>query len=223
MERRYRTNQLKKDQILKKLWNYRELCLKHVYSEPDSDIHQMVMNHIIPKIIDEHDITTCESILDVGCGQGYGMEKFTELGCENISGITLSKEDAKVARKRGFKVKEDDMTFQSSSNEEHDFMFVRHCLEHSPYPLLTLLEFYRVLQPGGKIYIEMPSPRCTRPLEEYDNHYAIMGPRQWVALFKRAGFNVMDIGEMAFDINEKESQTDLGKEIYEWYILEKSV
>jgi len=222
MERRHRSNKLKKEQILKKLWNYRELCLTHVYSEPDSDIHMMVMDHIIPKIVEEYNITNCKNIVDIGCGQGYGMEKFTELGCKNVSGITLSKEDANASRKRGFKVKEDDMTFLSAKDNKYDFMFVRHCLEHSPYPLLTLLEFYRVLQPGGKIYIEMPSPRCTRPLEEYDNHYAIMGPRQWVALFKRAGFKVIDIAEMSFDINDKESQTDLGKEIYEWYILEKS-
>lgn len=214
---------MNKDQILDKLWNYRELCLKHVYSEPDSDIHQMVMNHMIPKIVEEYNVDMCESILDVGCGQGYGMEKFVELGCENISGITLSKEDSKAARKRGFNVKEDDMTFQSSNDEEHDFMFVRHCLEHSPYPLLTLLEFYRVLQPGGRIYIEMPSPRCTRALEEYDNHYAIMGPRQWSALIKRAGFNILDIGEMKFNISSKDSDESLGEEIYEWYIVEKSV
>lgn len=223
MERRHRTNKLKKEQILKKLWNYRELCLTHVYSEPDSDIHMMVMDHIIPKIVEEYNITNCKNIVDIGCGQGYGMEKFTELGCKNVSGITLSKEDANASRKRGFKVKEDDMTFLSAKDNKYDFMFVRHCLEHSPYPLLTLLEFYRVLQPGGKIYIEMPSPRCTRPLEEYDNHYAIMGPQQWVALFKRAEFNVIDIGELTFDINDKESNEDLGKEIYEWYIIKKSV
>lgn len=214
---------MNKEQILNKLWNYRELCLKHVYSEPDSDIHQMVMNHMIPKIVEEYNLDSCESMVDVGCGQGYGMEKFSELGCENISGITLSKEDAKAARKRGFAVKEDDMTFQTADDDEYDFMFVRHCLEHSPYPLLTLLEFYRVLQPGGRIYIEMPSPRCTRQLEEYDNHYAIMGPRQWSALIKRAGFKILDIGELNFSISSKDSNEELGDEIYEWYMIEKSV
>lgn len=214
---------MNKDQILDKLWKYRELCLKHVYSEPDSDIHQMVMNHMIPKIVEEYNLADCENMVDIGCGQGYGMEKFVELGCENISGITLSKEDAKAARKRGFEVAEDDMTFQTADNETYDFMFIRHCLEHSPYPLLTLLEFYRVAQPGCRMYIEMPSPRCARALEEYDNHYAIMGVKQWSALIKRAGFNIMDIGELNFNISTKDTDENLGEEIYEWYMIEKSV
>jgi len=214
---------MNKDQILDKLWKYRELCLKHVYSEPDSDIHQMVMNHMIPKIVDEYNLNLCENIVDIGCGQGYGMEKFSELGCENISGITLSKEDAKAARARGFEVREDDMSFQSASNETYDFMFIRHCLEHSPYPLLTLLEFYRVAQHGCKLYIEMPSPQCARLLEEYDNHYAIMGTRQWSALIKRAGFNILDIGELKFSISTKDDNQELGEEVYEWYMIEKSV
>ena len=149
------------------------------------------------------------------------MLKFAELGCTNISGLTLSKEDADAARDRGFEVAEEDMSFQSADDNTYDMLFARHSLEHSPYPLLTLLEFYRVLKPGGLAYIEMPSPQCSRLLEEYDNHYAIMGPRQWTCLMKRAGFERLDIGELKFSISNKETGDELGEEVYEWYMLEK--
>lgn len=212
---------MKKKDILDRIWKYRELCLTHVYSEPDTSLHQNVMDHMIPKIVDEYNLDDSKKIVDIGCGQGYGMLKFSELGCTNISGVTLSKEDADAARDRGFEVAEEDMSFQSADDDTYDMLFARHSLEHSPYPLLTLLEFYRVLKPGGLAYIEMPSPQCSRLLEDYDNHYAIMGPRQWTCLMKRAGFKNLDIGELKFGISNKETGDELGEEVYEWYMLEK--
>ena len=214
---------MKKKNILEKIWAYRELCMSHVYSEPDTQLHQNVMNHMIPKFVEEYNLNDSTRILDVGCGQGYGMQKFAELGCTNISGVTLSKEDADAARERGFEVDEEDMSFQSAKDSTYDVLFARHSLEHSPYPLLTLLEFHRILKPGGIAYIEMPSPECTRALEEYSNHYAIMGHRQWRALMLRAGFNTLDIGELKFSITNNQTGDDIGEEVYEWYVLEKSL
>jgi ubiquinone/menaquinone biosynthesis C-methylase UbiE len=182
----------------------------------------MVMDHMIPKFVSEYSLDSNKKILDIGCGQGYGMVKFAEIGCTDVSGLTLSKEDAAAARSRGFSVIEEDMSFQSATDETYDVLFARHSLEHSPYPLLTLLEFYRILKPGGIVYIEMPSPQCTRDLESYDNHYAIMGPRQWRALMTRAGFTAADIGELRFGINNKTTGETIGEEVYEWYVLTKS-
>ena len=212
---------MKKKEILDRIWAYRELCLTHVYSEPDTKIHQNVMDHVIPKFINEHVTSSDVKILDIGCGRGYGMLKFQEQGCKNVSGLTLSKEDADHARERGFEVVEEDMSFQTADDNTYDVLFARHSLEHSPYPLLTLLEFYRVLKPGGIIYVEMPSPKCTRELEAFDNHYAIMGIRQWSALMTRAGFNSRDVGELKFNIHSSETGEEMGEEVYEWYVLEK--
>ena len=213
---------MKKKQILDRIWAYRELCLTHVYSEPDTGMHMMVMDHMIPKFVSEHKLDNLDKILDIGCGRGYGMQKFAELGCKDITGLTLSKEDAVAARERGFTVIEEDMSFQSAEDATYDVLFARHSLEHSPYTLLTLLEFHRVLKTGGLAYIEMPNPQCTRDLESYDNHYAIMGPKQWRALMIRAGFNPVDIGELRFNINNRETDQDLGEEVYDWYVLEKT-
>lgn len=212
---------MEKNDITEKLWAYRELCLSHVYSEPDSSIHMNVMDYMIPKFISEYSVDDSKKILDIGCGRGYGMEKFSELGCSNVSGLTLSEEDARHARERGFKVIEEDMSFQSAEDSTYDVLFARHSLEHSPYPLLTLLEFHRILKTDGVAYIEMPSPKCSRDLESYDNHYSIMGPRQWRALMIRAGFNVVDIGEIQFGISNRENGENIGEEVYEWYVLKK--
>lgn len=208
------------EQINTRFNDFREWCRTHVYSEPDTVIHTMVMDNVIPKIVQDAQLTAERRILDVGCGRGYGMMKFAELGCTNIEGITLSEDDAQASRDRGFTCTEQDMSFTGFEDESFDFLFVRHALEHSPYPLLTLKEFHRLIRSGGSAYIEMPSPKCDRLLEAYDNHYSIMGPRQWTELFKRAGFDIPDAGEIKFKASSSDPVWE-GDEIYEWYLIRK--
>ena len=205
---------------LQSFQDFLELVRSHVYSEPLTDLHIAVMDQIIPKIHSEHKIQG--PLLDIGCGDGYAMDKLKSLGVQDIIGITLSSDDAVAARSRGFEVTEQDMSFTNFGDSSFNWLWVRHALEHSPFPLLTLLEFHRLLEPGGKAYIEMPSPKCTRLLESYDNHYSIMGPRQWSCLMRRAGFNIVDQGEVKFDITSKEDPDYAGTEVYEWYVLIKN-
>jgi ubiquinone/menaquinone biosynthesis C-methylase UbiE len=207
------------EEINKRFNEFREWCKTHVYSEPDTALHTNVMDQVIPKVIKEVSLTDQQAILDIGCGQGYGMLKFKELGCTNIQGITLSEEDVKASQDRGFVCTQQDMSFTDFADSEFDFLFVRHALEHSPYPLLTLKEFNRILKSGGGAYIEMPSPKCDRRLENYDNHYSIMGPRQWTELMLRAGFTIPDHGEISFGISAGEWS---GTEVYEWYLIRKN-
>jgi ubiquinone/menaquinone biosynthesis C-methylase UbiE len=212
------------EEINKRFNEFREWCKSHVYSEPDTQLHINLMDNIIPKVVKDTELSNQQSILDVGCGQGYGMVKFKELGCDNIQGITLSSEDVQASQARGFTCTQQDMSFTDFNDSSFDFLFVRHALEHSPYPLLTLKEFNRILSSGGGAYIEMPSPKCDRKLEEYDNHYSIMGSRQWIELMKRAGFSIADSGELKFKITAPavNGSTWEGTEVYEYYLIKKN-
>lgn len=199
--------------------NFLDVVRKHIYSEPETQLHNSVMDEIIPKIIREHGMHG--PLLDVGCGNGGAMERMQNLGLTDLTGLTLSHDDAEAARTKGFHVDEIDMSFTEYADTQFAWLFVRHALEHSPFPLLTLLEFYRILAQGGKAYIEMPSPKCSRLLEAYDNHYSIMGMRQWSELMKRAGFIIKDMGEISIEVTDRENPSWRGTEVYEWYILEK--
>jgi ubiquinone/menaquinone biosynthesis C-methylase UbiE len=212
------------EEINRRFNEFREWCKTHVYSEPNTDLHKNVMDNIIPRIINDADLSDKQKILDVGCGQGYGMLKFKELGCTDIQGITLSEEDVKASTDQGFVCTQQDMSFTDFDDESFDFLFVRHALEHSPYPLLTLKEFNRIIKAGGGAYIEMPSPKCDRLLENYDNHYSIMGPRQSTELMKRAGFDVVDYGEIKFNVSTKlDDGTDWnGNEVYDYFLIKKN-
>ena len=76
--------------------------------------------------------------------------------------------------------------------EDHmvDLIWCRHALEHSVYPLFTLLEFNRVLKMGGKLYVEVPAPDLERRHEFNNNHFSVMGTVMWQALFQRTGFSI---------------------------------
>ena len=169
-----------------KILKFLDKVSKEVYSEPDTEMHMKMIDQIVPDL-EKNQIGSNkdQAILDVGCGQGYAMTKFKEIGFTNIQGITMSDEDVKATQDRGFKCENMDQSFMTYQDESFDFLFVRHCLEHSPFPYLTLGEYKRVLKTGGKIYIEMPAPDNHRPLEYIPNHYSIMGAKQWAALILR--------------------------------------
>ena len=127
------------------------------YSEHDSDLHMALIDKMLPEFA-RFIPDRSTPLLDVGCGQGYASLKFKELGYQQITAITLNDEDVEATRKRGIECYKMDMTFLGFEDKSFNALWVRHALEHSPFPYLTLLEFNRVLCPGGFIYFEMPMP-----------------------------------------------------------------
>ena len=76
-------------------------------------------------------------------------------------------------------------------NNVYDRITIAFGLRNITNRQLALDEIYRVLKPGGKVYIEMPAPDNHRPLEYIANHYSIMGPKQWAALMLRHKLQIL--------------------------------
>lgn len=172
---------------------------KEVYAEADSELHSSLIDQMAPqfaKFLPNKQV----AILDVGCGQGYALLKFRGLGFANLTGITLSAEDAQTTRKRGFVCYQMDMSFLNFEEDSFDALWVRHALEHSPFPYLTLLEFNRILKKEGLIYLEMPMPNTPRQLEFWPNHYSLFGEQMWISLYGRSGFKVVAKTRLEFQI-----------------------
>ncbi|MDO8657856.1 MAG: class I SAM-dependent methyltransferase [Candidatus Levybacteria bacterium] len=97
-------------------------------------------------------------ILDVGCGYGSLMSNLLEKGA-NVTGVEvdqISFEFAKKFLKKDSKakivlVKDERLPFKKNS---FDIIFLFDVIEHVNNPSLTMNECYRVLKPGGIIYIE---------------------------------------------------------------------
>lgn len=197
---------------LLKLKFYNEwLYTAHIYDEGDSQMHENLTKTMVEKYIDPLNIPKNAKILDLGCGPGYFLDQMKERGYTDLVGVTLSPGDIQKCRNKGHIIKEYDLSFIPQKDgyfdESVDFIFLRHALEHSPYPIFSLMEYNRLLKQGGKIYIEVPRPGGERKHEWNLNHYSILGEQQLAALLSRTGFDVNMFETIEFDIQGKNPDT----------------
>jgi SAM-dependent methyltransferase len=130
-------------------------------------------------------MTTCTSVLDLGCGTGFCQRMFEKWNV-SYEGICLG-EDFLEAEKQGRNVKKMDFNFLDYRENSFDLLFSRHSLEHSPMPLLTLMEWARVSK--NWLGLVLPAP------EWYTygghNHYSVMNMEQVRNLLDVSGWNIL--------------------------------
>jgi len=188
-----------------KLKFYNEwLYTEHIQSEGPSQFHDQLTKQIVETYVDPLELPKDAHILDLGCGPGYFLDNMKAREYTNVTGVTLSPGDIETCEQKGHRVKQYDLSFLPQKDgyydESVDFIFLRHALEHSPYPIFSLMEYNRILKQGAKIYIEVPAPDCERPHEFNPNHYSIFGATQLGALLVRAGFNIDKFNDISFDL-----------------------
>jgi len=96
-------------------------------------------------------------LLDVGCASGKDLEPFIETGWE-VTGVEFSRTAASAARRRyGITVFTGEFEQASFGEARFDVVRFSHTLEHLPSPTRALEKAYRLLQPGGLLWIEVPN------------------------------------------------------------------
>ena len=214
-----------------KLKFYNEwLYTAHIYDEGDSQFHQKLTKQVVETYVDPLSLPKEAHILDLGAGPGYFLDEMKEREYTNVHGVTLSPGDIAICEAKGHTIKKYDLSFLPQKDgyydESVDFIFLRHALEHSPYPIFSLMEYNRVLKQGAKIYIEVPAPDCDRKHEFNLNHYSILGHNQLAALLMRCGFDVNQFNNLEFELNvpnpENPEETAKVKEKYYCIVATKA-
>jgi len=187
-----------------KLKFYNEwLYTSHLTDEGESKLHQSLTKQIVPTYVDPLNLRKDDFIVEIGSGAGYFLDEMKERGFTNVVGVTLSENDAKFCSDKGHNVKIHDPSFlpqhDGFQDESVNFIFNRHHLSKSPYPIITLTEYNRILRQFGKMYIEVPAPDCDRKHEFSTGNYSILGMTQWIALLERTGFNIEKFNNLDFD------------------------
>jgi ubiquinone/menaquinone biosynthesis C-methylase UbiE len=183
-----------------RLERYLRIVAAQVYAEGDSAMHRQITEQVVREHVEPLGLPKDAAIYDLGCGPGYFLDCMESRGYTNVTGITLSEEDLAACRGRGHRVAKGDISWLDAADASAEFLFVRHAIEHSPFPFLTLLEFNRVLRPGGRVYLEVPAPGCARVHERNPNHYSVLGFTMWFALIERAGFQMENAKDLKFAV-----------------------
>lgn len=144
-----------------------------------SRIEFIAMNNPVRRLIQKHVefrdfrnmglTVTGKDILEIGCGSGYGGILISTLKPASYRGIDIMPEQIALALKRklaGYIFLEMDATdmkpFPSSSADE---VLVFGILHHIPEWRKVLDECFRILRPGGSLYVEEPDGNFLRKFD----------------------------------------------------------
>ena len=154
-----------------------------IYEQPEDEGHTRMAKKVIDRWMSR--MTTCHTVLDVGAGQGF-CQKMFENWTVKYEGIALG-EDVIKAQELGRNVKRMDFNFLEYEDESFDLIFSRHSLEHSPMPIITLMEWRRVAK--NWLGLVLPAPEWYTYRGQ--NHYSVMNTDQINNLLDMAGWRLL--------------------------------
>lgn len=166
---------------------YQEL-LGDVYSQPIDDGHLKLMREIITKWLVPFGGGT---VLDVGSGYGEAGKIFRNHGFAYF-GVSMAERSIQGEDY----IENADFDFNFLLDSKFDFVFSRHSLEHSPFPILTLMEWHRVSNKW--LALVVPNPEHYKYVGR--NHYSVANIHQNIWWLRRAGWklNKLNVTETEF-------------------------
>lgn len=96
-------------------------------------------------------------LLDIGCGNGTFLVRAERMGWDAV-GLELDQKAVSVARKRGLNVRAGSVEIlDAEAAEQYDIVTLSHVIEHVHNPRGLINCVYRLLKPGGHLWLETPN------------------------------------------------------------------
>jgi ubiquinone/menaquinone biosynthesis C-methylase UbiE len=184
---------------IQRLFQFIKNIQGQAYPEAQSSLHTEITQKMLENFLKKYRIPKDAKILDVGCGQAPAMDILRSMNFKTV-GITIDDEDIKVCRQKGHEVYKMDQSFLNFPDDSFEFIWARHCIEHSIFPFFTLSEFFRVLKPGYYLYLEVPAPDTSCKHETNLNHYSVLSKSMWSSLINRTGFIILEQIDLTFTV-----------------------
>jgi SAM-dependent methyltransferase len=114
------------------------------------------------------------SVLDAGCGTGYGITALAHAGARRLVGVDISKEAVERASESNadldVEIRRDDIEALPFADREFDVVVCFEVIEHVEEPEAVLDELARVLAHDGILCISTPNRRVYPPGNPYHLH-----------------------------------------------------
>jgi SAM-dependent methyltransferase len=94
--------------------------------------------------------------LDIGCGSGEYLHKMQAKGW-TVKGVEPSTFGAEEGRQSGLDIFRGTLHEAKFLPDSFDYVRSNHSFEHMPNPVEVLDDIYRILRPGGKLFIGVPN------------------------------------------------------------------
>ena len=153
---------------------------------------------ITTRIIHDFDICRDEQILDLGCGEGWLCRMLSPLCPEgSIVGLDISDDIIRHAREKTTEF--ENILYTPGTAEEipwaENYFSRAISLESAyywPSPENGAKEIFRVVKPGGKIFLLLSlyteSRYAHRPTDSLENLLQIKSLQEWITILTNAGF-----------------------------------
>lgn len=115
-------------------------------------------------------------VLDVGCGVGDGLSFYRERGASTY-GVEIDPKACEEGRNKGHRIFCGQIFDAGFENEFFDVIRFHQSLEHMFSPKRNLIEAYRILKHGGKVWISLPNHDSFHSRVFGRWFYAIESPR----------------------------------------------
>jgi SAM-dependent methyltransferase len=123
---------------------------------------QYIQSYMLPERI---------RFLDCGCGSGdYVFELIDQLGLDayGLEYDAQKVQCGKLHPKYGYRISQGDLRAIGFDSDQWDYAMLNEVLEHVPDELVALREVYRILKPGGLLFVF--SPNRWFPFETHGVH-----------------------------------------------------
>lgn len=134
-------------------------------------------------------------LLDVGFGNGGFLKLASEMGW-NAEGIDFDPKAVEVARARGLNVRCASATDLSAHAEQYDVITISHVVEHVHEPLNLLRDLYRLLKPGGCLWLDTPN-LSSLGAQRFGRNWRDLDPPRHLVLFTPTSLRV-SLGKVGF-------------------------
>jgi len=128
-----------------------------------------------------------EVLLDVGCGDGLFLAFAAEMGWK-VEGVEPDPQAAEAARKQGLTIHQGSIECLRDRGEVFDVITLSHVIEHVHDPHDLMAACFRLLKPGGRIWLETPNLEAAGHLR-YGRDWRGLEPPRHLVLFTWASLH----------------------------------